>query len=60
MAVPIAFGVAFFLVELCPTFLRRAIGTAIEVAGRHSLDRVRHVGPVRVRAGLRPVRRTPR
>src|SRR5277367_6414904 len=31
MAVPIAFGVAFFLVELCPTFLRRAIGTAVEL-----------------------------
>ena len=31
MAVPISFGVAFFLVELCPSFLRRTIGTAIEL-----------------------------
>ena len=31
MAVPIAFGVAFFLVELCPAFLRRPIGTAVEL-----------------------------
>jgi phosphate transport system permease protein len=31
MAVPISFGVAFFLVELCPTFLRRPIGTAVEL-----------------------------
>ena len=31
LAVPIAFGVAFFLVELCPTFLRRPIGTAVEL-----------------------------
>ena len=31
LAVPIAFGVAFFLVELCPSFLRRPIGTAIEL-----------------------------
>ena len=31
MAVPIAFGVAFFLVELCPSILRRPIGTAIEL-----------------------------
>ncbi|HZZ90735.1 MAG TPA: phosphate ABC transporter permease subunit PstC [Caulobacteraceae bacterium] len=31
MAVPIAFGVAFFLVELCPSFLRRPIGTAVEL-----------------------------
>jgi phosphate transport system permease protein len=31
LAVPIAFGVAFFLVELCPTLLRRPIGTAVEL-----------------------------
>jgi phosphate transport system permease protein len=31
LSVPIAFGVAFFLVELCPTFLRRPIGTAVEL-----------------------------
>jgi phosphate transport system permease protein len=31
LAVPISFGVAFFLVELCPTFLRRPIGTAVEL-----------------------------
>jgi phosphate transport system permease protein len=31
MAVPIAFGSAFFLVELCPSFLRRPIGTAVEL-----------------------------
>ncbi|HEY1752744.1 MAG TPA: phosphate ABC transporter permease subunit PstC [Caulobacteraceae bacterium] len=31
MAVPISFGAAFFLVELCPSFLRRPIGTAIEL-----------------------------
>ncbi|HUO12842.1 MAG TPA: phosphate ABC transporter permease subunit PstC [Caulobacteraceae bacterium] len=31
LAVPIAAGVAFFLVELCPPLLRRPIGTAIEL-----------------------------
>jgi phosphate transport system permease protein len=31
LAVPIAFGVAFFLVELCPSFLRRSIGIAVEL-----------------------------
>jgi phosphate transport system permease protein len=31
IAVPISFGVAFFLVELCPPILRRPIGTAIEL-----------------------------
>jgi phosphate transport system permease protein len=31
MSLPVAGGVAFFLVELCPTFLRRPIGTAVEL-----------------------------
>jgi phosphate transport system permease protein len=31
IAVPISFGVAFFLVELCPSFLRRPVGTAVEL-----------------------------
>ena len=31
MALPVAGGVAFFLVELCPPVLRRPIGTAVEL-----------------------------
>ena len=31
MALPIAFGVAVFLVEFCPAMLRRPIGTAVEL-----------------------------
>ncbi len=31
MALPVAGGVAFFLVELCPPILRRPIGTAVEL-----------------------------
>ncbi len=31
MALPIAGGVAFFLVEICPPFLRRPISTAVEL-----------------------------
>ena len=31
LALPVAGGVAFFLVELCPTALRRPIGTAVEL-----------------------------
>ncbi len=31
MAVPLAFGVAFFLTELAPAWLRRPVGTAIEL-----------------------------
>ena len=31
MAVPIAFGIAFWLTELAPTWLRRPVGTAVEL-----------------------------
>ncbi|MBV8681332.1 MAG: phosphate ABC transporter permease subunit PstC [Caulobacteraceae bacterium] len=31
LSLPIAGGVAFFLTELCPSFLRRPIGTAVEL-----------------------------
>lgn len=31
LSLPVAGGVAFFLVEMCPTFLRRPIGTAVEL-----------------------------
>jgi phosphate transport system permease protein len=31
LAVPMAFGVAFFLTELAPTWLRRPVGTAVEL-----------------------------
>ena len=31
MAVPLAFGIAFFLTELAPQWLRRPVGTAIEL-----------------------------
>ncbi|MGA0599470.1 phosphate ABC transporter permease subunit PstC [Caulobacter sp. KR2-114] len=31
LAVPVAFGIAFFLVELCPAALRRTISTAVEL-----------------------------
>ena len=31
MAVPLAFGVAFFLTELAPAWMRRPVGTAIEL-----------------------------
>ena len=50
IAVPVGIGVAIFLTELCPRPLRRPIGIAIELAGRHSLHHLRHLGPVRVRA----------
>ena len=31
MAVPLAFGIAFFLTELAPAWLRRPVGTAVEL-----------------------------
>ena len=50
LAVPVGIGIAIFLTELCPRPLRRPIGIAIELAGRHSFDHLWHLGPVRVRA----------
>jgi phosphate transport system permease protein len=31
IAIPLAFGVAIFLTEMCPTWLRRPLGTAVEL-----------------------------
>jgi phosphate transport system permease protein len=31
LAAPLAFGIAFFLTELCPVWLRRPVGTAVEL-----------------------------
>ena len=31
IAVPVGFGIAFFLTELCPPWLRRPLGIAIEL-----------------------------
>ena len=31
LAVPLAFGIAFYLTELAPTWLRRPVGTAVEL-----------------------------
>ena len=31
LAVPVAFGIAFFLTELAPVWLRRPVGTAVEL-----------------------------
>ena len=31
LAVPVAFGIAFFLTELAPAWLRRPVGTAVEL-----------------------------
>lgn len=31
IAVPLSFGIAVFLIEICPTVLRRPLGTAIEI-----------------------------
>ena len=31
IAVPLSFGIALFLTELCPSYLRRPLGTAVEL-----------------------------
>ncbi len=50
IAVPVGIGIAIFLTELCPKSLRRADRHRHRTAGRHSLDHLRHLGPVRLRA----------
>ena len=44
LAVPLAFGVALFLTETCPAWLRRPLGTAVELlaARRDSLHDAHH------------------
>ena len=49
IAIPVGLGIAIFLTELCPQWLRRPIGIAIELLGGHSLDHLRHVGLLRAR-----------
>jgi hypothetical protein len=50
IAVPVSFGIALFLTELSPSWLKRPLGTAIELLAAVPVDRVRHVGS----AGVRP------
>ena len=49
IAVPVSFGIALFLTELSPPWLKRPLGTAIELLAGGAVDRLRHVGPARVR-----------
>src|SRR6516164_4755722 len=49
IAVPVGLLIAVFLTELCPMWLRRPIGIAIELLG-HSKHHLWHLGPVRIRA----------
>jgi len=44
IAVPVSFGIALFLTELSPAWLKRPLGTAIELLAASPVDRVRHVG----------------
>ena len=50
IAVPVSFGIALFLTEVAPNWLRGPVAAGDRTAGRHSLDHLRHVGPVRVRS----------
>ena len=41
IAMPLSFGIALFLTETCPTWLRRPLGTAIELlAGKGNADAI--------------------
>ena len=50
IAVPLAFGIAVFLTETCPLWLRGPICERHRTAGRGAEHRVRHLGPVRAGA----------
>ena len=50
IAVPVGLLIAFFLTELCPQWLRRPIGIAIELLAGIPEHHLRHLGPVRFRA----------
>jgi hypothetical protein len=52
IGVPVSFGIALFLTELSPTWLKRPARHRDRAAGGDSLDHLRDVGPVRVRAAL--------
>ena len=53
IGVPVSFGIALFLTELSPGWLKRPLGTAIELLGRDPEHHLRHVGPVRSGAAVR-------
>ena len=57
IAIPVSFGIALFLTELSPRWLRRPLGIAIELLAGIPEHHLRHVGAVRVRAGLRRTHR---
>ncbi|VEB91540.1 phosphate transporter permease subunit PstC [Citrobacter koseri] len=52
IAVPVSFGIALFLTELAPGWLRRPLGIAIELLAGYPQHRLRHVGPVYLRAAV--------
>ena len=52
VGIPVSFGIAVFLTELCPPWLKRPVGTAHRTAGRHPQHHLRHLGPFRLRADL--------
>ena len=49
VAVPVSFGIAVFLTEVAPAWLRGPVGRGDRIAGRHPQHHLRHVGTVRVR-----------
>ena len=47
IGVPVSFGIAIFITELCPIWLKRPLGIAIELLAGIPVDHLRHLGPVR-------------
>ena len=53
IGVPVSFGIALFLTEMCPAALQASARHGGRAAGGHSVDHLRHVGTLRLRAALR-------
>ena len=56
IGVPVSFGIALFLTEMCPRRAQATAGHRGRIAGGGPVDHLRDVGPVRVRAGVRRLR----
>ena len=55
IAIPVGLGIAIFLTELCPQWLRASDRHGGGIARRHSLDHLRHVGLLPARPRFWPI-----
>ena len=53
IGVPVSFGIALFLTEMCPVDAQATAGHRRRASGRDSVDHLRHLGTVHLRPALR-------